>query len=88
VAARARVSINYAGIGRLAKSEQMRRDIQRRTDRVADRVRAAVGSDEARWIVSSAVVGRRRIHGSVMWIGGLRQELDRRILGAAMGRTA
>lgn len=78
------MSIDYAAIGRLAKSEELRADLARRAERVAQRARAAAGPGEEQRIESSAIVGRSRARASVIWVGGLGQEIARRVLGGAV----
>lgn len=76
-----RFTLNREGVRALARSPQLQAEILERAERVAERARGMVEGDERLHIHASAVVGRNRIHGSVMYDGGLRAELKNRILG-------
>lgn len=76
-----RVELNSTGIREMARSEGVRAEILRRAQNVARRARQA----EPRGIfIASAVAGRNRIHGSVLWADGLHRELAHRILGSSL----
>lgn len=77
-----RITLDRSGIGQLAKSESLRKDMLRRAERVA-----AAASQEASQlapggeVVATGIIGARRARASVMWVGGLAAETAHRLLG-------
>lgn len=79
-----RIVLNSRGIGEIAKGDQLKAHLLGRARRVESAARAKVPSDERPFITASAWTGRRRARASVMYRGGLRREVDERILGRSI----
>lgn len=79
-----KVTLNRQGIGQVAKSPDLRAELLRRAQRVAQRAQASVEPGEREFIEASAYTGRTRARASVMYRGGLRAEIADRVLGRAV----
>lgn len=77
-----RVDVKSEAVQSLAKSNQVRADLQRRADKVANAARAR--SEDPRRIKSTSIIGRARAHASVINVGGLSEEGRDRLLGIAI----
>ncbi|MGP4114660.1 hypothetical protein ACTWP5_27590 [Streptomyces sp. 4N509B] len=83
-----RIEIDYAGIGRLAKGDELRADLQRRAERVRAAAQAAAPemNEGAIEVDASTRVGRDRVRGIVVarHPGVLYAEAEHRFLGRAI----
>lgn len=77
------ITVNNAGIGELLKSAGVRAEVLRRVNAVAAAAASSTGG-KRRTFKAGVVTGRVRIHGSVYWTGGLRQEIRDRTLASAL----
>jgi phage I-like protein len=77
-----RVDIDTNAVRSIARSNEVRADLQRRANRVANAAKAHT-ADPSR-IEATSYVGRNRARASVMNVGGLSEEHRDRILGIAI----
>lgn len=86
MAVQVRIELSYAGIGQIARSDQLRAEMLRRARAVAAAAEELAAPIDPHHlpIEASAVTGRSRARASVMFLGGLHIEHAHRVLGQAI----